>query len=41
MALLSTAQIDRHGTADESVPLSVNREEVVRPAVYLALTLMH
>jgi hypothetical protein len=40
MELLWTAQIDRHGTADESVPLSVTREEA-EAAVHLALTLTH
>src|SRR5262249_21280790 len=40
MELLWTAQIDRHGTVDESVPLSVSREEA-EAAVHLALTLTH
>lgn len=40
MELLWTAQVDRHGTADESVPLSVSRDEA-EAAVHLALTLTH
>jgi hypothetical protein len=40
MELLWTAQIDRHGTADETVPLTVSREEA-EAAVHLALTLTH
>ena len=40
MELLWTAQFDRHGTADESVPLSVGAEEA-EAAIHLALTLTH
>jgi hypothetical protein len=40
MELLWTAQIDRHGTADESVPLTASRDEA-EAAVHLALTLTH
>ena len=40
MELLWTAQFDRHGTADESVPLTVSKQEA-EAAVHLALTLTH
>jgi hypothetical protein len=39
MSLLWTAQLDRHGTDDESVPLSVSAEEA-EAAVHLAVTLV-
>jgi hypothetical protein len=37
---LWTSQLDRHGTDDESVPLSVSREQA-EAAVHLAVTLVH
>ena len=40
MELLWTLQIDRHGTAAESVPLAVTRERA-EAAVHLGLTLVH
>jgi hypothetical protein len=40
MRLLWTSQLDRHGTADESVPLHVSPEEA-QTAVHLAVTLVH
>jgi hypothetical protein len=40
MRLLWTSQLDRHGTADESVPLHVSLEEA-HAAVHLAVTLVH
>jgi hypothetical protein len=40
LELLWTSQFDRHGTADDSVPLSVNQEQA-EAAVHLALTLTH
>ena len=40
LELLWHSQLDRHGTADESVPLSVSKEEA-EAAVHLALTLVH
>jgi hypothetical protein len=40
MELLWTAELDRHGTADEKVPLHVSAEEA-EAALHLALTLVH
>lgn len=40
MSLLWTAQLDRHGTDDESVPLSVSAAEA-EAAVHLAVTLVN
>lgn len=40
MQLLWTSQLDRHGTADETVPLHVSLEEA-QAAVHLATTLVH
>ncbi len=40
MELLWTAELDRHGTADQSVPLHVSGEEA-EAALHLALTLVH
>jgi hypothetical protein len=39
MRLLWTSQLDRHGSADESVPLTVSLEEA-QAAVHLSLTLV-
>lgn len=40
LRLLWTSELDRHGTADESVPLHVSLEEA-QGAVHLATTLVH
>jgi len=40
MELLWTAELDRHGTADENVPLHVSAEEA-EAAIHLAVTLVH
>jgi hypothetical protein len=40
MELLWTAELDRHGTADQSAPLHVSAEEA-EAAVHLAVTLVH
>ena len=40
MALIWKGQIDRHGTADESVPLTVSQKEA-EMAVHLAVPLVH
>jgi hypothetical protein len=40
LALLWTAQLDRHGTADESQPLTVSLQEA-QDAVVLAAQLVH
>jgi hypothetical protein len=40
MRVLWKAQLDRHGTADESVPIRVSQEEA-ETAVHLAVTLVH
>jgi hypothetical protein len=40
MELLWTAELDRHGTADETVPLHVSAEEA-EGAIHLAVTLVH
>lgn len=40
MRLLWISQLDRHGTADESIPLHVSVEEA-EAAVHLAVTLVH
>jgi hypothetical protein len=40
LAQLWTSQLDRHGTDDESVPLTVSMEQA-EAAVHLATTLVH
>jgi len=40
MQLLWTAELSRHGTADESVPLHVSPSEA-EAALHLAVTLVH
>ena len=40
LQMLWKSQLDRHGTADESVPLNVSIDEA-RDAVALATTLVH
>ncbi len=40
MELLWTAELDRHGTADENVPLHVSSEEA-EAALHLAVSLVH
>jgi hypothetical protein len=40
MQLLWTAELSRHGTADESVPLDVSPSEA-EAALHLAVTLVH
>ena len=40
MRMLWTSQLDRHGTADETVPLNVTLEQA-QDAVVLATTLVH